>query len=45
MKRILALAAVLAVIAAGLAYVTQGGTMDRNVPGRTTDASTNRLDQ
>jgi hypothetical protein len=43
MKQLIALAAVLFVIAAGAVYVAKQGDIDRDVPGRTTDAGKNRL--
>jgi hypothetical protein len=43
MKQLIAIAAVLLVIVAGAVYVAKQGDVDRDVPGRTTDAGRNKL--
>jgi uncharacterized protein YxeA len=43
MKQLIAIAVVLFVIAAGAVYVVKQGDIDRDVPGRTTDAGKNKI--
>jgi hypothetical protein len=43
MKELIGLFAVLGILALGLAYVGSQGDVDRDVPGRTTDAGKNKL--